>query len=304
MDELILDDVLLKDIVNWMPTKYATSTMATRTNYLRSIFKKYKVLNKETLRVMFRSFKNPQDKACLVMINTYCSENNIDFFINIPRMKYKKPKIAELFSPSEIKLMIAAAPKPYDLCIRCIFNMGAGLRISEIIKMSWNDIRWVDWLSNKGSYGVTVIKEGKGGKERIVNIPSKLMQDLYDFAKEQDVLNEFRIPTGAMIFDFGGGDFNPKLRAYDIEKWKFEYVKSRYNWFRYNILKKCEKALNKRIKIHSLRHSRATYLYEVEKVPIGNIQKLLGHTSIETTMRYVHIDVKGIFESIKDTMEV
>ena len=313
MEDLPLTKELFFDIVEWMHIRYAMTTIKTRTSYLRKMFKKHKVLNKETIRVIFRSFKNPSDKASFVMINTYCSENNIDFFLNIPRMKYKKPKMPELLSPSEIRLMVDAAPKPYGLAIRCIFNMGAGLRISEIIKMSWDDIRWIDWLNNKDSYGVVVIKQGKGGKDRVVNIPNKLMEDLYDYAKEKNILNEFRIPSGTFMFDFGGleevSGKNNKYLKNNISKkvddeWKYLYVKTKYDWFRYNILAKCEKALNKHIKIHSLRHSRATYLYEVEKQSIGNIQKLLGHTSIDTTMRYIHIDVKNIFDMLKNTMEL
>jgi len=312
MDELPLTKELFIDIINWMPSKYSLSTINNRSHYLKKIFKKYKILNKETMREIYRTFKHPQDKACIVMINRYCSENNIDFFINIPRMKYKKAKIPEILSPSEIELMIRSAPRPYDLAIRCIFNMGAGLRISEIIKMSWNDIRWIDWLSNQKNYGVIKIKQGKGGKDRIVNIPQKLMEDLYKYAKEQGVLNEFRIPTGGFIFDFGGNERQGKNNEFirdNMNKiddnWKETYIKTKYNWFRYNILQKCcEKALNKKLHIHQLRHSRATYLYEYEKADLASIQKLLGHASMDTTMRYIQVDLKKVFESMKDTMEL
>jgi len=281
---------------------------------MKRMFKKYKSLNNETMKKIYRTFKNPSDKATFVMINSYCSQNNIEFHINIPRMKYKKPKIPELLSGDEVKLMIKAAPHPYDLAIRCIFNMGAGLRISEIIKFSWDHIRWVDWLGDKDSYGVAIIKEGKGGKERVVNIPKNLMVDLYKYAADQGVLNEFSIPSGSFLFEFGGlEDVNTKNNKYlkrniatkPSNYWKYVYVKTKYNWFRYNVLQKyCEKALNKKLHIHQLRHSRATYLYEVEKQSLADIQKLLGHASLDTTMRYIQIDVRGIFESMKNTMEL
>lgn len=263
------------------------------------------------MKELFRTFKHPQDKACIVMINTYCLENNIDFHIRVPRMKYKKPKIPDILSPSEIELMIKAAGD-YGLAIRCIFNMGAGLRISEIIKMSWNDIRWIDWLRNQESYGVITIKQGKGGKDRVVNIPSKLMKDLYEYAKERQVLNEFRIPTGGFIFDFGGINTKGKNNKYIKQNlgrvddnWKDVYIKTKYNWFRYNILqKRCEKALNKKLHIHQLRHSRATYLYEYEKVDLASIQKLLGHASMDTTMRYIQVNLRKVFDSMSNTMEL
>ena len=259
-----------------------------------------------------KGVKYQHERACLVMLNKYCYDNKIDFNLNIPSIKKQANKLPEILSPAEVKLMIDSAPKPYDLCIRCIFNMGAGLRISEIIKFSWNHIRWVDWLSNQDNYGVALIKSGKGSKDRVVNIPKKLMQDLYVYAKECEVLNEFRIPTGGMIFDFGSKDESDKkqresekLKTVDLELWKHSYVRIRYNWFRYHILQqKCEKALNKHIKIHSLRHSRATYLYEVENVPVEKIQILLGHSSLNTTMLYTKINPRSVFEMIKDTKEI
>jgi len=304
MDELPLTDDLLSKIDDWMVSRYSINTVEKYSNVLRSISRRYKFLSKDTLRRMIRKFKHQNQRAVLCVINNFCFENKIDFNIIVPKIKAQPKKLPNILSPAEVKLMIDVAPKPYDLCIRCIFNMGAGLRVSEIIKFSWDDIRWVDWLSKKDSYGVAIIKSGKGSKDRVVNIPKKLMEDLYEYAQEQEITNEFKIPIGGMLFNFGDSNYDPKLMAYDIEMWKHKYVKSRYNWFRYHILQKCEKALNKRIKIHSLRHSKATYLYEVENIPVEKIQILLGHSSLNTTMLYTKINPKSVFEMIKDTNEV
>jgi len=245
------------------------------------------------------------------MINRYCYDSNIMFHIIVPGIKAQAKKLPDILSPAEIKLMIESAPKPYDLAIRCIFNMGAGLRVSEIIKMNWSHIRWIDWLDNKDHYGVAIIKAGKGSKDRVVNIPKKLMQDLYDYAAEHNSLNEFRIPQGGSIFGFDEGKTEKKqkedneLKAYDLDKYKDHYLQSRYDWFRYHIVQKhCEKALGKRIKIHSLRHSRATYLYEVEKVPVEKIQVLLGHSSLNTTMLYTKINPLSTFKLLENTKEI
>lgn len=310
MDELALTPELYNNLIDWMTPKYSTSTVRQRKILLLSLFKKYKVLNRDTLKQMMKKFKHQYQKACLVMINNYCYDNNLDFNLTIPKIKRAPSKIPEILSEEEIKLMINSAPYPYDLVIRCIFNMGAGLRISEIIKLSWRDIRWVDWLHDKNNYGVAVLKMAKGDKERVVNIPPNLMKDLYNYAKEKEVLNEFGIPTGGKIFYFSSqNNFKKRKRRLKIpvinNEWKLDYVNCAYDWFRYNIIQKyCEKALNKRIKVHSLRHSRATYLYTYEGVPIEKLQILLGHSSINTTMIYVKVDPKGIFDSIKNAKEL
>jgi len=262
MKELILDKALYDNVVLWMQPKYALGTIYNRKVFLQKIFKEYKALNHESIKRMMSKFKFQHQRACLTMLNSYCFDNDIDFYIKIPSIKKKSTPIPNILSESEIKLMIKVAPKPYDLAIRCLFNMGAGLRISEIIKFSWDNIGWVDWLTNQDNYGIAIIKSGKGSKDRMQNIPKKLMKDLYTYAIEQGKINEFRIPTGGMVFPFGSDiETDKQIRkrnktfAYDVELGKHEYLKSKYDWFRYNILQqKCEKALNKKIKVHSLRH--------------------------------------------------
>jgi len=118
-----------------------------------------------------------------------------------------------------------------------------------------------------------------------------------------------------MIFNFGY-IANPQkpnkkereminLMANDLPLWKYKYVRTRYNWFRYNIIQQhCEKALGKKIKIHQLRHSRATYLHSIEGLPIEDIQLLLGHKSLNTTILYIKINPKEVFDKLKETKEV
>jgi integrase len=313
MDELPLTQELGNNIMVWMAPKFAITTIKNRKSYLKSIFNKYRVLNTDTLRLIMKNVKHQHQRACISMINTYCYENNIPFNIIVPKIKKREQKLPSVLSPPEIKLMIESAPYPYNLCLRCIFNMGAGLRVSEIIKMQWDHIGWIDWLSNKDNYGIAKIKSGKGSKDRIVNIPKNLMNDLYSYAKEKDILNEFRVPTGGQIFTFEGNTKSyikaqkelKELFEVNAELGKDKYLKISYDWFRYNIIKRhCEKALNKKIKVHTLRHSRATYLYEIENVPVEKIQVLLGHSSLNTTMLYTKIKPISVFELIKNTNEL
>jgi len=306
MDEFTLSKDVRIDLVEWMQVKgYAYNTIKQYKQTINKLSDTYESVSNKNLRKIIKRFHHQNQRAVLHMINNYCFEKAIDFRLIIPRIKIKPRKTPIIYSVEEIKVLIQAAPEPYNLAIRCIFNMGAGLRVSEMIKLSWNHIRWVDWLPDKDNYGVVTIKAAKGGKERVVNIPSNLMKDLYKYAKESGVLNEFRIPVGGMIFPFGQDVYKPHLRSTDIERWKNEFIKHAYNQFRDGVLRKyCEPALGKKIKIHSLRHSRATYLYEIEHVPIERIQLLLGHADIGTTMIYTKVNPVSTFEMLKKTKEI
>ncbi len=305
MEDLELNKESYFKILDYIIAKgYANNTIKMYALYLKKIIKQNPILNRDVLRKILKNIKHQNERAVLVLINDYCYYSNIDFNIIIPKMKSKPRPHPKMISMGELKVMIESAPKPYDLMIRCIYNIGAGLRISEAIKLSWGHINWVDWL-REGKYAIATIKDSKGGKDRTTMIPKKLIEDLYNYAKELNILNEFGIPTGGMIFECNLSKFKPDLFTTNRKRWKEEAVRHAYDWFRYNILTKCcEKALGHKINIHQLRHRRATYLYEVEKVPIERIQELLGHSDIRTTLIYTKVSLKETFEMMKDTNEV
>lgn len=65
------------------------------------------------------------------------------------------------------------------------------------------------------------------------------------------------------------------------------------------ILKELKKQsnINKKIGPHTLRHSFATHLIE-NGADLITIQKMMGHESITTTERYLHVSKKHLIESV------
>ena len=58
----------------------------------------------------------------------------------------------------------------------------------------------------------------------------------------------------------------------------------------------------RKICIHSLRHSFASHLLQVN-TNIVTIQQLLGHEDIRTTMKYLHLNVKSVAE-VKSPLDI
>ena len=121
------------------------------------------------------------------------------------------------------------------------------------------------------------IVQGNGKKDRYVQLSPKLLELLREYYKEYKPSNHL----------FQG-------------QFKDEYSpKSIQNILR-SALIKCK--INKRITVHSLRHSFATHLIE-QGTDIRIVQEILGHKDIRTTQIYTHISsvkiskIKNPFDS-------
>lgn len=299
MQDLELNEELLNDILEYLIIKkYSYNTTRVYSSSLKRLFEKYDRLDRETINKLLKKFKHGNEKAIITLINDYCAFMNIDFRVNMPRMKRQKSKRTIKTLPmAEIELMIKSVPKPYDLSIKCIYWIGGGLRISEVIRLSWNHFKWAHWLQEK-KMGAVEIKDSKSD-DRLCTVPEKLMHELYNYAREKRVINEFGIPVGGLLFIFAK-DYNPKLRTNNLDLWKHKYIRASYDWFRHNIIKNCcEKALGHRINIHALRHTRATELVNNE-IPLDVVQNLLGHKDLRTTMIYVEVSNKRVFNAMKE----
>ena len=304
MEELELNDELLGRLKEYMIAKQSPyNTIRTYGYQLDKLFRESKILSQATLPKMLAKRKHDNQRAIFNLINRYCFDNNIPFRVILPKISKKRKKMTVKVLPlEEIEIIIKSAPKPYDLFLKCIFKIGGGLRISEGIRLGWSHFNWHVWLHTRGAGKVKIVDSK--GDDRIINVPEKLMEELYEYSKETHTLNEFRAPNPGMVFDFDKyytKRYRPKLRAYDFEKWKSKYIQHAYDYFVYHVLKKhCIPALGHHVTTHQLRHTRATQLYDDKDIPIEIIQKLLGHRDIKTTMIYTEISNKKVFEAMKD----
>ena len=294
MEEIDLTNDLKDDLIDYIvkidERITSLNTIKCYGNVLSNIFKKYKVLNDDTINEMLKLWgKKTKLKAVLSKMNEYFKYRKIDFNIYVPKGKRKNRIIPDVITREQLSDVMKDMPQVIRLMISCIFNIGAGLRISELINLEWKNISWDVWELDNKTISVK-IENSKGGKYRIIPIPHFTTAELYEYAEKVGSVDEDGVPVGGKIFDFGIDSFKPELKLLDRPQWEYEYTNHAYDFIRHNIINRYFKKIkNKHITAHSLRHSRASELYNVHKVPIAKIQHWLGHTDITTTMIYLHL---------------
>jgi integrase/recombinase XerC len=114
---------------------------------------------------------------------------------------------------------------------------------------------------------------GKGRKERIVPVGTKAVEALKAYVGERGVLNG----NDPIFVNPGGGRFTARSVGRVIKK----YTK--------------RSGIFRKVSPHSLRHSFATHLLDAG-ADIREIQEMLGHVSLSTTQRYIHLSVGKLME--------
>ncbi|MDE5587023.1 MAG: tyrosine-type recombinase/integrase, partial [Bacilli bacterium] len=151
---------------------------------------------------------------------------------------------------------------PFDYRNKAMLELlyGTGLRISELLSLTLNDVDLVN---------CTVRCMGKGRKERIVPINDFIIDSLSKYLEVRSQLEKKERHNQLFLNNHG----KPITRQ---------------GFFK--MLKKllAEKGLNPNTSPHTLRHSFATHLLE-NGADLRVIQEMLGHSDISTTRIYTHI---------------
>lgn len=180
----------------------------------------------------------------------------------------KQRHLPIVLSLSEVERLISVIK---NLKHRAIVTLlySAGLRLSECIKLHPVHI---DSARMK-----VRVEQGKGKKDRYTLLSERALQTLREY-----------------------------FHSHRPKQWLFEGRNAKQYSCR-SIGKIIDNAarkanINKRVSPHTLRHSFATHLLEAG-VALPVIQKLLGHSSIKTTMIYLHV-TEPLVERIKSPLDV
>jgi len=173
------------------------------------------------------------------------------YLIERPR---KEKKLPTVLSKNEIQLLFGNTHNLKHLTILAVIY-SCGLRISELINISLNDI--------DNNRMIIHIRKGKGNKDRQVQLTNQVLELLRMYYKKY-------LPVNYLIVGQNGGKYSTTSIQKIIKK---SALKAR---------------IYKKVTPHTLRHSFATHLLE-NGTDIRFIQKNLGHSDIKTTQIYTHV---------------
>ena len=178
------------------------------------------------------------------------------FFWEIPRPK-KALLLPKVIGEHELRrLFDALTNKKHKAILFTAYS--AGLRVSEVVNLKISDI--------DSDRMQIFVERAKGKKDRYVMLSPLVVDILRSYLKESK--------SRPILYLFEG---QQPGSAYSI--------KSAQKVFQ---LAKEKAGIKKQVSFHSLRHSFATHLLE-KGVDVRYIKDLLGHFSIKTTERYLHV---------------
>jgi integrase/recombinase XerD len=180
----------------------------------------------------------------------------------LPLIPYGKipRKLPDVLSPSEVlRLLDAASPGRERTRLQVLY--ACGLRLGELLHLRVTDI--------DSARMVVHIRHGKGGKDRFVPLSARLLAELRAYWRKHR-------PTTWL---FPGATPDRPLHHGSVQRPFQQLVR--------------QAGLGKRVTPHTLRHSYATHLLEAG-VDVVTVQRLLGHTDLQTTARYLHISTQRL----------
>ncbi len=250
---------------------YSNSTMRTYTNAFIQFLRHFNFRNPDTImqQEIVRYLGSLMERG-LSASTGHSMVNGLHFYYNhvlgkkeydfkLPRPK-KEKKLPVVLTMDECLRIFQVVDNPKHKLLLLV-GYGAGLRVSEIVTLKWQDILFEEYKIH--------IKNAKGKKDRMVMLPYSIVQSLKIYKELYK----------GKHYVFEGQYAGESYSVGSVQTVMREALQ--------------RSGLEKKATVHTLRHSFATHLLE-NGTDIRYIQQFLGHSSIKTTTVYTHLTQSAV----------
>lgn len=251
----------------------------------------------EHLAVARKVAVNTQNQALNALVFYYRNvvDNPLGKLMDYARSRRPR-RLPVVLTRAEVAALLAVVEgDTYRLMASLLY--GCGLRLMECIRLRVLDVDF--------GYNQIVIRNAKGGKDRVVPLPGRLLAGL------RRQIECVRALHAADLADGVGEVYLPDALARKYPRaakellWQYVFpatllstdprsgARRRHHVHETGLQRYVRQAaiaagIAKKVNCHSLRHSFATHLLE-SGYDIRTVQELLGHADVSTTMIYTHV---------------